>query len=145
MIRLAALLLSLTLLAACEPIGPIPGRALSGEVSEPPADWQPLDEADVIQLETSGPYSVNIWGAVAGDHYYVASSAGEESRWAQRIARSPDVRARIDGRLFELRAVVVEDEDELEAVADAFNEKYDLDAEEDFPDVIIYRLEPRAP
>ena len=142
--RTLALILSLTLLAACEPMGIMPGRALSGEVVAPPADWGPLDEADVVQLETAGPYSVNIWGVVVENEYYVASARGNDSRWARRIDRSSNVRLRVDGNVYELRAVVVEDEAELQGVAGAFDAKYDTEAESDFPEVIVYRLEPRS-
>ena len=131
------------LLAACEPMGPLPGRSLSGEVSPPPQDWAPYGDTEVIQLETSGPYSVNIWGVVSGNQYYVASAGGAEARWAQRIERSSDVRLRIEDELFELQAIIVTDEDELKEVAEAFNDKYDLDADEDFPEVVVYRLVPR--
>lgn len=141
--RTLCVILVAALLVACEPMGPLPGRTLSGEVSDPPQDWSGYNDTEVIQLETSGPYSVNIWGVVSGNHYYVASAGGAEARWAQRIERSPDVRLRIEDELFELRAITVTDEDELETVAEAFNDKYDLDAEEDFPEVIVYRLVPR--
>ncbi len=143
--RKLALLLTLTLLAACEPVGLMPGGALSGDVAAPPSDWGPLDEADVVQLETAGPYSVNIWGVVVDNEYYIASARGHESRWARRIdRRSPEVRLRIEDKVYELQAVVVDDETKLLNVADAFNAKYDTDAEADFPDVIVYRLEPRT-
>ena len=131
------------ILAACEPIGPLPGTGLSGQVVATPASWEPTNIVEVIQLETSGPRSVNIWGVGLDTGYYVASSAGEKSTWASRITRDPEVRLRIEDNIYELRAEVVTDAEELARVGAAFQQKYELDAGEDFPEATLYRLDPR--
>ncbi len=142
--RAALVICSLLLLAACEPIGPLPGRALSGEVVPAPEDWDEVDDAEVVQIEMVGPYSVNIWGVAAGDAYYIAAGQGDETRWVNRIRRSDEVRLRVEEDVYELRAIEVTDQAELQVVGEAYADKYDLEAEEDFPDVIVYRLEPRT-
>jgi len=75
----------------------------------------------------------------------VASSKGPGSNWASRIASDPGVRLRIDGKVYELTAQRVLDDDELDAVTIGFKQKYDLDAREDFPDAVVYRLISRNP
>ena len=142
--RLISTIFMLLVLSACEPMGPMPGTKLSGTLESVPDNWQPLDVTETVQLETrvgDRYYSVNIWGIGVGEFYYVASANGIESRWAQRIEKNNQVRLRIDESLFELAAVIVTDQPEREKVAQAFKEKYDVDSSEDFPDVVVYRLE----
>jgi hypothetical protein len=130
-------------LVACEPIGPLPGTGLSGDVAAPPTDWASLDGAEIVQLETAGPRSVNIWGVGLADGYYVAASQGNEATWANRIGKDSAVRLRVNGLVYELFAVVVTDTDELKLVARAYKIKYQLDSKQDFPEAIIFRLDPR--
>lgn len=137
------MVLACLVLAACDPVGPVAGRKLSGEVKTPPADWTEIGKAEVVQLETEGPYSVNVWGVGLGPAFYVASAEGGETAWSKRISRDDKVRLRIGHDVFELQAVRVKDKDELEKVKDAYRKKYDLDAEQDFPEAIVYRLAPR--
>jgi hypothetical protein len=136
--------LLLILLAACEPVGPIPGTRLSGNQEPVPDDWGPFDKWETVQLETlvaDKSYSVNLWGVGLGDQYYVASANGVESRWAKRIARNNHVRLRIGESLFELKASIVTKQSERDQVARAFHEKYDMDSSDDLPEVALYRLE----
>jgi len=137
-------ILSLLALAACEPMGPVPGTGLSGTLESPPDNWESLDKWEVVQLETRAAdksYSVNVWGIGLGKQYYVASAKGTESRWAKRITRNNQVRLRIAKSLFELSATIVTDQAERDRVSQAFNEKYEMDSTDDFPDVVLYRLE----
>jgi hypothetical protein len=75
--------------------------------------------------------------------YYVAASEGLKATWASRLAKDPKTRIRINNKLYELRAVIVTDPDELALVARAFQQKYNLDAQEDFPDATLFRLDAR--
>ena len=133
-------LLVVFVLAGCEPMGPMPGRGIDGEPTAVPDDWQTLDAAEVVQLETTGNYSVNLWGVGTAEGYFVVASRGPKTRWAQRIDRDPDVRLRVGGSIYDLHASAVSDLAVLDRVADAFNNKYALEARGDFPDVVIYRL-----
>jgi hypothetical protein len=143
LVRQVILLLTALVLSACEPIGPLPGTSLAGEVAAPPSDWTLLDGADVVQLQTTGPRSVNIWGVGLASGYYVAASQGNKATWANRIEQDAMVRLRVDGVLYDLHAQVVTDIAEIKLVAEAFKVKYKLDAEQDFPEATVFRLDPR--
>jgi len=135
--------LSLFLVAGCDPTGPIPGGELSGQVVAHPGSWNKLNDIEVVQLEVAGSYSVNIWGVGLDQAYYVASAKGEEAKWSSKIAANAAVRLRIEDQLYELKAVQVKDPEESKAVVLAYKEKYELEANEDFPDSILYRLDKR--
>jgi len=139
------LLLFVFLLAisACEPIGPMPGGELSGNVATYPSSWSALNASEVVQLEVNGPYSVNIWGGGVDRGYYVAAGKGSESKWTRKIAQNSAVRLRIAETIYELTAIKVDDDDELKTVLEAYRTKYELEASEDFPNAILYRLEAR--
>ena len=141
--RLLALmgLLALGVLAGCEPMGPIPGKSIDGVLADAPDDWRALDSAEVVQLETAGNYSVNIWGVGTVDGYFVAASRGPKTRWAKRIGKDPSVRLRVGDSVYALTASEVSDRAVRERVAAAYNKKYDFDADDDFPDAVIYRLD----
>lgn len=132
---------------ACDPIGPIPGGRLSGTVAEsPPADWSFSDQEKNVQLETqpSDPYSVNVWGAGIGDRFYLASGKGGDAAWAEHIQADPEVRLRISDTLYELRAVRVEDEAEIEQALTAMQGKYDFEPSQDQRAAAwLFRLGPR--
>jgi hypothetical protein len=136
---------------ACGPIGPIPGGALSGPVhSGPVTDWSFANEHETIQLEArpSAPYSVNVWCGEVGGKLYVPTSLilgpddPNERSWVRYVEESPDVRLRIDGTLYELRATRVEGE-ELENVRRALLAKYEEDVDEHSAKAWIFRMEPR--
>lgn len=141
--RQVLLLLTALLLVACEPVGPIAGKQLSGPVVAVPQSWDPLNEVEVVQLETGDAYSVNLWGVGLGAYYYVASAQGDDSSWSRHVERDPNVRLRVEGNVYELKAVVVTDPAEGELVKAEFKQKYDLDSDEDFPQAILYRLAQR--
>ena len=142
------------LLLACGPLGPIPGGALRGEpVTGPVQDWAFLDDEHTVQLETnpSDPYSVNIWIGHEGGRPYIPSSliAGvaepTERQWVENVLDDPNVRLKVQGRLYDLRAVRVEDDTERESVRAALLAKYEVEASDDGHEdqAWIFRLEPR--
>jgi len=91
------------------PLGPIPGPELSGSVIEEPVeDWSFIDAIKVVQIETrpEDPYSVSTWATRIGDGIYVFAS-DDESPWVRNISQDPRVRIRIEGRIYERRAVSV--------------------------------------
>lgn len=127
-------------LAGCEPMGPIPGKRIEGEPTQVPADWRQLDGAEVVQLETAGNYSVNLWGVGIDEGYFIAASRGPETRWAERISRDAAVRLRVGRLIYDLEATPVSDQTVLRKVAEAFKSKYDFEARDDFPDAVVFRL-----
>ncbi len=137
------LVISLLLISACEPMGPIPGGELSGTVISHPPSWTTLNETEVVQFEVNGPYSINIWGVGTNKGYYVAAAKGDEAKWTRKIAENSAVRLRIGDNIYKLNATRVDDADEIQDVLKVYKTKYELEAGEDFPDAILYRLDPR--
>lgn len=146
MIRILTVLSAL-ILVGCEPMGPIPGGQLSGEVQPAPDDWAAFSGVDIVQLETrpDDPYSLNIWGVGLGKDYYIASGGGGESTWVDHMQANPNVRLRIGKSIFELKAVRVTDEVELGLVLKRYNEKYDMESQDEnaAEEAWLYRLDPR--
>lgn len=140
----AALLLAIGL--GCEPIGPIPGSALSGEPAEFPADWSFTDDVETIQIETrpSRPHSVTVWCATLDGRLYVPSRSPSRKRWVRYVGEDPSVRVRVGERLFTARAVRVTDDAEIEALVPHLLEKYDLQRPD--PDTVqqvwFFRIDP---
>lgn len=143
------LLTALVLLAlpACDPIGPLPGGALSGDIKASAIDWDTARSIDTFKLETrpGDPYSINIWGVVVEENFYVASGKGAESKWVPFLAANPSVRLKVGDSIHELRALRIEDAFELRAVRARYKEKYELedDAGMAADETWVYRLDPR--
>lgn len=136
-------------MAACEPMGPLPGGELAGRLSPPPRLWTDADAAEVVQLEVrpSDPYSVNVWGVGIDDDYYVAAGEGGEASWTEFIVADPNVRLRIGSDLYELVAARVVDPDEKRRVFERYAAKYAEDSEqlaESANEAWLFRLDPRS-
>lgn len=119
------------LLAGCGgPVLIFPGGELRGEVvREPVDDWSFVDDLFVdLEVRPEQPYSVELNYVVKDGKLYVDPAAGR--RWLDYIREDSRVRARFDGRVYPLKAVLVGRPGELEG----------------FPeDRFIYRLDPRDP
>lgn len=146
MLRRVLVGLMLLVVVACQPIGPMPGGALTGAVQPVPPEWGELAKVDTVQLETrpDSPYSVNIWGIALGANYYVAAGSGETS-WTKNIDANANVRLRIGESVFELRAVRVTESQELDQVRAAYGAKYKMsdDQKEQSGRATVYRLDRR--
>ncbi len=135
-----------TLLAAfaCGPLVMIPGGKLEGSLKTPPSDWAFSDSIETVQLETrpENPYSVNVWGVGVGEWFYVAAG-NADSRWVENITQNPQVRLKLEGNLYDLRAVRTEEPAELEAFLLALKRKYDFEPDpEQRASAALFRLEP---
>jgi len=127
---IAVALLCVAGLGACfaglGPLGPIPGGRVSGVPAQAPADWSFTDSVKEIQLETrllGLPYSVTSWCVADGDRLWIPSgNCGR--RWPRQVESHPDVRVRIEGALYELRARRLEQEDAAPDVAPLLLHKY---------------------
>lgn len=111
------------------PLGPIPGPELSGSVIEEPVeDWSFLDAIKVVQIETrpEDPYSVSTWATRIGDGIYVFASDGE-SPWVRNISQDPRVRIRVEGRIYERRAVGVANFETKRTFLTTMRSKYEGD------------------
>lgn len=136
---------------ACGPLGPIPGGRLRGHVEPAPASWSAVESVRTVQLETrpDDPHSVNVWSGVVGDRLYIATSlirgtdVPAERDWVRHVLADPRVRLRVDGRIYELEAIRVEDHTLAAAVRDAMIAKYEVEPDAHSDAAWVFRLEPR--
>jgi hypothetical protein len=159
-LRTVVAMLALLAVAGCEPKDRRPGLWLSGEVAtEPVADWSWSDAHPEIFLETRTwygiPHSVTVVCASDGARLYVPSlyrdGGGwpDAKRWNRNVARDPNVRLEIGGRLYERKAALVTDDAERERALAAFARKYPFWAElvakplAERPALAIVRMDPR--
>jgi hypothetical protein len=150
MTRSIALAALASISLACGPLGPIPGGRLSGEVvNSPMEDWSFASDVETIELETlpDDPYSVSVWFVSQGSRLWVASGGGDKSKWAQNLSSDPRARLRIDGKLYERRAVRAEEHAEQDEVLVLFQTKYasvpHSPVAKDEDKVVVFRMEPR--
>jgi hypothetical protein len=129
-VKLAALAALLLLGPACSggPFLVFPGGELSGTVvNEPVEDWSFVDST-FLDLETrpGDPYSVELNYFVKDGKLYI--DPAENRVWYEHIKTDPRVRARFEGKIYPLKAVLVGRPGELEG--------FD-------PERYVYRLDPR--
>ncbi|TFG95105.1 MAG: DUF2255 family protein [Myxococcales bacterium] len=124
-------LLLLALASACQPSEQRPGLWLSGEPAPLPEDWSFTDAHSEIAIEVRTPYglphSVTIWCAFADGRLFVAARDPEEKRWPGWVARDPEVRLAIDGRLYDAKLLHLDDPDWIAPVRRAYAAKYQLE------------------
>ncbi len=144
--RLTSLVL-VTLLVGCgNPISMLPGGALDGVPTPAPADWSSVANVKTIQVEfrPSDPYSHNVWCVGLGRDLYIATS-GKGTRWTPFLAADPRVRVRVVTALYNLTAVPVTEAAEQARVGDAYSQKYDIKADDNWvaDGGLIFRLDRR--
>lgn len=142
--RLTAISL-LFLLVGCGPFLLLPGGTLEGTPAPAPSDWAFISDLKTVQLETrpEDPYSVNIWAVGMAAVVYVHAGANR-ARWVEHMEASPDVRVRVEERLYDLRATRVEGQDEFTRFSDAYEKKYgSRPRNEDVTEAYLFRLEAR--
>ncbi len=139
-------LMVILLVAACSgPFVTIPGGALDGELAAIPSDWAFTDEISTVQIETnpSDPYSVNIWALGMGPSLYLHAGANRAT-WVEHLDANPNIRVRIEGRLYELASSRVTEEAEFATFADAYEVKYgSRPRNENVSEVYLLRLSAR--
>lgn len=141
-LRLLAVLVPL---ACGGPFGLLPGGGLEGEVAPVPHDWGFAGDHGTAQLETrpEDPYSVNLGYTLLDGALYV--NAGDtETQWVRNIASNPQVRLRLQGAIYELRAERVTDAAQIARFAGAWTSQsmFRRDPTE-LDEVWIYRLDAR--
>lgn len=144
-IGLLLVAMAATLSGCAEPFIVMAGGELTGEVTDPPADWSEFNDEEIIQLETrpEDPYSVNIWMIASGPDLYVATG-DDPTRWSRIIEENPDVRVRIRGRIYELEAYRVEDVEEKTAIGNEYVRKYKVDDDDNWVEEgQLFRLDRR--
>jgi hypothetical protein len=131
------------------PWGPLPGGPFRGVASPcPVSGWERFAGIRESDLETrpEAPRSVKTWNVVHEDRFYVpADFLTPGKRWPRDVVGDGRVRLRIEGDVFECRAVRVSDATTVEALRAAAARKYGI-GEDDLAartEVWWFRLEPR--
>jgi hypothetical protein len=127
--------------------GPVPGGALSGELSPLPAAWRDAlgGERAMCEIEArpAKPHSIQLecfereGGLYVQSHRWALASWWPES-WAEVWLAEPDVRVRIDGRIYEVTAVRVTDA----ALRELMLKERGYDPVP--PGIALFRFEPRS-
>ncbi len=148
-LRLA--LLAVVVVGCVDPDGRRPGLRLSGESArEFPADWSFTDEYREIAIEVHTPYllphSLTIWCGSVGGQLYVGARDPETKRWPGWVARNPNVRLWIRGRIYRAALVRLDEPDEIDRVRRAYAAKYGLPhpAPAGSPPIRYWRVDPRG-
>ena len=152
---LTALVALLVLSGGCDPIGPIPGGRLSGELGPGHVeDWAFAADEETAQVETrlEDPQSVNTWFVALGSNLYVPTSmiSGPKDpsgrSWVAHVAQDPMIRIRLGDRIYERVANRVSDASEYAMAREALETKYGIDPVERDPEreIWIFRLDSRT-
>ena len=130
-----------------DPIGMMPGRALSGEVvTTPVSDWSFSDEHMLIAVETrpAAPHSVTtICFSHEGDLYVPADRGGSKT-WTHFAVSDPRVRVKVGDLVYPVRATRVTDDSLRPALLASARAKYDFaggDEESSFEDLWVFRMD----
>jgi hypothetical protein len=137
--------LSLVLVACDSPLVFTAGGKLSGSVTDPPATWQLDEESGLAQLESrpKDPYSINLAYVQLDGHLYIYAG-NTRTNWVEHIEQNPLVRIRVDETIYPVRAVRVNDNDELTAFAARWKNGSVFQRDPmQFDEVWLYRLEAR--
>jgi hypothetical protein len=106
-----------------------PGWRLHGpEASFAVDDWSFADSQRELELEARAPWgwhSVRLWFAVADGRLYVAAYQRKASlRWPRLLKRDPRARVRLEGKLYPVVALTVDDSTTWQAALEAMQLKY---------------------
>lgn len=140
------LVLGLSLLYGCGgPLGPFPGGVLEGKPARADPTWNGLGDSGICELETNpaDPYSVTVACTVIDGQLYV-NAGGTEKRWAKNIVDDPNVRLRIDGEIYDLRGIRVQDPAEIARFGKAWtSQSFFRRDPAAYDEVWVFRLVPR--
>jgi hypothetical protein len=130
MLLLAVLTLAVAWMG-CQPEDESPGLWLRGENSEGSiSDWGFTREVEEIFIETrpwyQTPHSTTIWCVELDGALYIGSYGDEKKRWERNLARNPEARLRIAGKIYQVRVTPVTDRDLIDALDAAYVQKYDM-------------------
>lgn len=123
-------LLAAILLAACQPSDRTPGMWLRGEAAALPDDFSAVAAVPEIAIEVQAPWglphSVTIWSAVVDGTLYVAAGRAATKRWPGWVDERPEVRLKVEGKVFDARLQPLTDAGSIAALQAAYAAKYRL-------------------
>ncbi len=137
-----AIPISLTIACSVDPSDERPGLGLSGEVHQQEVeDWSFTSDAKEIFIETVTrywiPHSVTAWCVIVGDDLYVAADDADKKSWVANVARDPNVRLKIEGKVYEQTLVPVTDATTIASIDSGFARKYEYEEEEGDDDMVV--------
>jgi hypothetical protein len=158
--RIGAVLAGLIVLVAIaypfrgDPIGPISGKRLSGEVVPGPVtDWAFSDEHGLIAVEVrpEDPHSVTTVCFRHDGAFYIPAQNGAEKTWTAYAIADPRVRLKIGDRIYLATATRVDQPADVEALIASARKKYpqlpdggDAESAERRDGIWLFRIDPRA-
>ena len=108
----------------------LPGELHQGAVES----WVFTEDSGEIFIETVTsywiPHSVTAWCLMVGDELYVSADYADKKRWVANVARNPNVRLWIKGKVYEQKLVPVTDPSIIASIDSGWARKYDYDEEE---------------
>jgi hypothetical protein len=135
----------------CQPEDVRPGLWLRGESVEAQLDdWRFTDDIEEIFIETRPwyglPHSTTIWCAELDGKLYVGSYGDQKKAWEKNIARNPEARLQIAGKIYQVKLTPVSDPDLTDALHAAYAQKYDMVEVfgDDIPQWWYYRVAQRS-
>jgi hypothetical protein len=131
----SAIASALTVACSIEPSDERPGLGLPGEVHQQAVeDWSFTEDSGEIFIETVTsywiPHSVTAWCVTVGNELYVSADYADKKSWVANVARDPNVRLKIKGRIYEQKLVPVADPTTIASIDSGFVRKYDYEEEE---------------
>ncbi len=129
------------------PVGPVAGRQLTGEIVRAPvSDWTFTDEHMTIAVETrpAAPHSVTVVCFTHEGALYVPAQRGASKSWTHYTISDPRVRLKIGDKVYPARATRVTDPSLAPDLRAAASKKYDFDAGDDDPDledIWVFRID----
>ena len=134
----------------CQPKDVMPGTWVRGDlIEEQVDDWRFTREIEEIFIETRAwygiPHSTTIWCAEHSGGLYIGSYGDQKKRWEKNIARNPEARLAIAGKIYAVTVTPVTDRALIDALHATYTQKYDM-AEvfgDDLPEWWYYQVEQR--
>jgi hypothetical protein len=126
----------------CQPKDVVPGMWIRGDlVEERVDDWGFTQEIEEIFIEKRAWYRIPHSTTIL----YIGSYGDQKKTWEKNVARSPEARLAIEGKIYEVTVTPVTDRALIDALHAAYTQKYDM-AEvfgDDLPEWWYYRVEQR--
>ncbi len=137
-----AIAIALTAACSIEPSGERPGLGLPGEVHQQAVeDWSFTDDSGEIFIETVTsywiPHSVTAWCVTVENELYVSADYADKKSWVANVARDPNVRLKIKGRIYEQKLVPVADPTTIASIDSGFVRKYEYEEGEADADMTV--------
>ena len=137
-----AIAIALTIACSIEPSDERPGLGLPGEVHQQAVeDWSFTEDSGEIFIETVTsywiPHSVTAWCVTVGNELYVSADYADKKRWVANIDRDPNVRLKINDKVYEQKLVPVTDATTIASIDSGFVRKYEYEEEEGDEDMTV--------